>query len=92
MGITNSNVKAVLRQLDTDQLHKLAKRHNAKKTIHELTRPKLVDFLSHIITRREINELLAKYGRTGDKAVIDGMTFERKAMSLSEGSSSKISN
>jgi hypothetical protein len=80
-GTTNSQVKAILRQLDKDQLTKLARQNKKfKGTISDLTKPKMVEFLSHAFTKKEINELLTKHGRTGDKAVIDGMVFERKAM------------
>jgi hypothetical protein len=79
MAATNSNVKAVLRQLDKSQLGKLAKK-KAKKTALEMNKPQLVEFLSHIVTKKEINEVFANHGRTGDKAVIDGQNFEVKAL------------
>lgn len=77
---TNSHVKAILRQLDKDQLIKLARQRKAKQSILEKTKPGLLDWLSHIITKQEITELVSKHGRLGDKAVIDGMTFERKVI------------
>jgi hypothetical protein len=79
-GTTNSHVKAILRQLDKGQLVKLARQRNAKQSILIKNKIGLVDWLSHIITKQEITELVSKHGRIGDKAVIDGMTFERKVM------------
>jgi hypothetical protein len=82
LATTNSSIKAVLRQLDKEQLVRLARQRNVKKTVLEMSKPTLVDFLSHIITRKEINELLSKHGRTGALAMIDGAQFEKKAMRL----------
>jgi hypothetical protein len=82
LASTNSSIKAVLRQLDKGQLVRLARQRNVKKTALEMPKPTLVDFLSHIITRKEINELLSKRGRTGAFAMLDGVQFEKKAMRI----------
>lgn len=45
-----------------------------------LPKPKIVELLTPFVTRRDIDEVLSKHGRIGQKALIDGMLFERKVM------------
>jgi len=69
----------MLRQLSKDELLQIAKNKRAK--IKEaLPKSKMVELLTPFVTRKDIDEILSKHGRRGQKALIDGMLFERKVM------------
>jgi hypothetical protein len=78
----SSDIPRMLRQLSTDELFLLARKKGVRDLKPSTSRPKLVDLLRHLTSQKDIIELLSKRGRSGVKAVIDGMTFEKKAMKL----------
>jgi hypothetical protein len=79
--MSEDDPRPLLRQLNLDQLLTLAKETPIKKShMERMTKRDLIDFLSHIIYSKQINEILSKHGRTGLYGVIDGHNFEKSAL------------
>jgi len=75
----STDVKRLLRQLNQKELLALAQRKKAKVS-DKTPKPKLLDILSAIVSKRDIQAFFAKPGRTGAYAALDGAIFEKKCL------------